>query len=293
MIKLKKFIAALLSTLILATAAGAFPPPPPRHGQVGPPPPPPAPYHHHRHHYCDDAGLFGGLAVGLLIGAIASSNQDMAAAKDADEKRVYERECAEVSEAARQLVNAQCSNFMQIVNNLGPDHALEDIDNYWQSQGHPTLQDVNVPKRTITVSGFQQHMSLKYDIDRANSIVTVTATAPAYKVSESRSMPYIYAPPTPPVQKIKSTEHLIGFSVSEEARSLDGHLLVTGVQKATAASYVGLKDGAVLYAVDGNDTAKVSAAQMEAYINKRAEAGAIVKLTFSDGDARKTAEIKP
>lgn len=289
---LKKFIAALLSMLILATAAGAVPPPPP-------PPLPPHPFgppvpRHHRHHYCDDAGLFGGLAVGLLIGAIASSNKDMATAKDADEKRVYERECAEVREAARQLVNAQSSNFMQIVNSLGPDHALEDIDNYWQAHGHPTLQDVNVPQRTITVSGFQQHMSLKYDIDRANSTVTVTATAPAYNVTESRTMPYIYTPPASPAQtKTQSTERLLGFSVSEEARSLDGHLLVTEVQQATAASYVGLKDGAVLYAVDGNDTAQVSVAQMEAYINKRAEAGAVVKLTFSDGNGRKTAEIKP
>ena len=49
----------------------------------------------------------------------------------------------------------------------------------------------------------------------------------------------------------------------------------------------------VLCAVDGNSTANVSAAQMEAYVGSRAAAGAAVKLTLADGGARRTLELRP
>ena len=63
---MKKFIAALLAVLVAATSAAAYPPPPPPR-RYGPPPPPPPPHHHrHPHDYCDDAALFGGLAVGPI-----------------------------------------------------------------------------------------------------------------------------------------------------------------------------------------------------------------------------------
>ena len=150
---MKKFIAALLAVLVAATSAAAYPPPPPPR-RYGPPPPPPPPHHHrHPHDYCDDAGLFGGLAVGLMIGALASSQQEQAAAqanaKAEEERRAYEREVSEIRDAARQLAEAQSVNVMQIISKLGPDHALEDLDNYWQANGRPTLQDVNRPPRGI------------------------------------------------------------------------------------------------------------------------------------------------
>ena len=175
---MKKFIAALLAVLVAATSAAAYPPPPPPR-RYGPPPPPPPPHHHrHPHDYCDDAGLFGGLAVGLMIGALASSQQDQAAAREAEQQRVFEREVAEVREAARKLAEAQSVNVTEIISKLGPDHALEDLDNYWQAHGQPTLQDVNRPPRTLKIAGFSQNMRLLYDIDRERSTVTVTVSSP-------------------------------------------------------------------------------------------------------------------
>ena len=163
---MKKFIAALLAVLVAATSAAAYPPPPPPR-RYGPPPPPPPPHHHrHPHDYCDDAAIFGGLAVGLMIGALASSQQDQAAAREAEQQRVFEREAAEVREAARKLAEAQSANVTEIISKLGPDHALEDLDNYWQAHGQPTLQDVNRPPRTLKIAGFSQNMRLLYDIDR-------------------------------------------------------------------------------------------------------------------------------
>ena len=176
---MKKFIAALLAVLVAATSAAAYPPPPPPR-RYGPPPPPPPPHHHrHPHDYCDDAALFGGLAVGLMIGALASSQQDQAAAREAEQQRVFERETAEVREAARKLAEAQSVNVTEIISKLGPDHALEDLDNYWQAHGQPTLQDVNRPPRTLKIAGFSQNMRLLYDIDRERSTVTVTVVPPA------------------------------------------------------------------------------------------------------------------
>ena len=81
---------------------------------------------------------------------------------------------AEVREAARKLAEAQSVNVTEIISKLGPDHALEDLDNYWQAHGQPTLQDVNRPPRTLKIAGFSQNMRLLYDIDRERSTVTVT-----------------------------------------------------------------------------------------------------------------------
>ena len=293
---MKKFIAALLAVLVAATSAAAYPPPPPPR-RYGPPPPPPPPHHHrHPHDYCDDAGLFGGLAVGLMIGALASSQQEQAAAqanaKAEEERRAYEREVSEVRDAARQLAEAQSVNVMQIISKLGPDHALEDLDNYWQANGRPTLQDVNRPPRKLKIAGFSQNMTLLYDINREQSTVTVTVSAPDYHVSESRTMPYVYAPPAAPAAG-GGVEKLLGFTVSDDSRSREGFLVVTSVVPSTVAAYAGVKSGSVLCAVDGNSTANVSAAQMEAYVGGRAAAGAAVKLTLADGGARRTLELRP
>lgn len=287
---MKKFIAALLAVLVAATSAAAYPPPPPPR-RYGPPPPPPPRHHRHPHAYCDDAALFGGLAVGLMIGALANSQQDQAAAREAEQQRVFEREAAEVREAARKLAEAQSVNVTEIISKLGPDHALEDLDNYWQAHGQPTLQDVNRPPRTLKIAGFSQNMRLLYDIDRERSTVTVTVSAPEYNVTESRTMPYVYAPPA--AQASGGVEKLLGFTVSDGSRSPEGFLVITSVVPSTVAAYAGVKSGSVLCAVDGNSTANVSAAQMEAYVGSRAAAGAAVKLTLADGGARRTLELRP
>lgn len=288
---MKKFIAALLAVLVAAASAAAYPPPPPPRRYGPPPPPPPPHYHRHPHDYCDDAALFGGLAVGLMIGALASSQQDQAAAREAEQQRVFEREAAEVRDAARKLAEAQSVDVTEIISRLGPDHALEDLDNYWQAHGQPTLQDVNRPPRTLKIAGFSQDMRLLYDIDRERSTVTVTVSAPEYNVSESRTMPYVYAPPA--AQPSGGVEKLLGFTVSDDSRSPEGFLVVTSVVPSTVAAYAGVRSGSVLCAVDGGSTADVSAAQMEAYIGGRAAAGAAVKLTLADGGARRTLELRP
>ena len=92
---MKKFIAALLAVLVAATSAAAYPPPPPPR-RYGPPPPPPPPYHHrHPHDYRDDAAIFGGLAVGLMIGALADF------AREADREQWWK-------EVQKQDAEAEC-----------------------------------------------------------------------------------------------------------------------------------------------------------------------------------------
>ena len=74
---------------------------------------------------------------------------------------------------------------------------------------------------------------------------------------------------------------------------IDGACRVAMAKASTVAAYAGVKSGSVLCAVDGNSTANVSAAQMEAYVGGRAAAGAAVKLTIADGGARRTLELRP
>ena len=104
-------------------------------------------------------------------------------------------------------------------------------------------------------------------------------------------MPYVYAPPA--AQASGGVEKLLGFTVSDGSRSPEGFLVITSVVPSTVAAYAGVKSGSVLCAVDGNSTANVSAAQMEAYVGGRAAAGAAVKLTLADGGARRTLELRP
>lgn len=85
---------------------------------------------------------------------------------------------------------------------------------------------------------------------------------------------------------------ILGFSVQPQQRTAEGYMIVDKVTPATAAAYVGIKSGAVIYSIDGNSTAQVGVDQLYAYAEKRWTEDATIEVVFSDGETQKTARIK-
>lgn len=214
--------------------------------------------------------------------------QSQAEANAIARQQAYERKVNEVRNAARDIAAAQSSHVMQIISQVGPEYALQDLNSYWQAQGQATFLDARTPS-VLKVAGFQQELTILYTVDPSRQSVTVTVNAPQYDISESSTAQYT---PPAPAAPAKAAAKVMGFTVADDARSPEGFLLVRDVTPATAAAYVGLKNGAVLYQVDGYSTAQVGVEQMNAYIEGRAAADAVVEITFSDGGKQKTAQIK-
>ncbi len=309
---------ALILALTLATAAAAAPPPPgyghgPNPGHVpgwGPPPPPPKMYHGPRpaprwtppprHYYYggrhydrwygyDDGWFAGGLGLGILVSAMLNNQAQMQAQADAQAReQAYALKMSQVSSAATNIASQQSAHVMQIISQAGPDQALADLNNYWHSQGQATFLDARTPVSVLKVAGFQQDLTLVYTVDRTTNNVTVSVLSPQYNITQTSTAQY--TPPAPVLPK--ETSKLLGFTLTDDARTPEGFLIVQSLVPATAAAYAGVKNDAVLYKVDGNSTAQVNVAQLNAYLQNRAAANAIVAVTFSDNGKQKTANIK-
>lgn len=279
--------------------------PPIRPGHHLPPPPPPPPRYYHRYHHWHDDWFFGGLGIGLIIGALSNSGSS-----DYSAQRDYERRADEVRRAARETADRQSAHLVEIISRIGSQSALYELNEYWQSQGQTTSLDTSDPVRSLRVSGFQQDLTIVYWLDRAAGEETVTVSAPAYNVSESASARYTEPPgmeteyplraqrPAPPAPAPKLPPQMagaferLGFTLDEKARTADGRLIVQSVTPSSVAAHEGIAKGATLYSIDGNSTAQVSVEQLCAFIERRAAAGASVKVAFSDGGKQKTVKMQ-
>lgn len=279
--------------------------PPIRPGHHLPPPPPPPPRYYHRYHHWHDDWFFGGLGIGLIIGALSNSGSS-----DYSAQRDYERRAEEVRRAARETADQQSRHLVEIISRIGSQSALYELNEYWQAQGQTTSLDTSDPIRSLRVSGFQQDLTIVYWLDRAAGEETVTVSAPAYNVSESASARYTEPPgmeteyqlraqrPAPPAPAPKLPPQMagaferLGFTLDEKARTADGRLIVQSVTPSSVAAHEGIAKGATLYSIDGNSTAQVSVEQLCAFIERRAAAGASVKVTFSDKGKEKTVSMQ-
>lgn len=284
---------------------GIGPRPPIRPGHHLPPPPPPPPRYYHRYHHWHDDWFFGGLGIGLIIGALSNSGSS-----DYSAQRDYERRAEEVRRAARETADQQSRHLVEIISRIGSQSALYELNEYWQAQGQTTSLDTSDPIRSLRVSGFQENLTIVYWLDRSAREETVTVTAPAYNVSESASSRYTEPPgteaplelrqqqPAPPAPEpplppeTASAFKRLGFTLDENARTPQGHLIIQSVTPSTVAAYTGMTKGATLYKIDGNTTAQVSVEQLCAFIERRAAAGASVKVTFSDKGKEKTVSMQ-
>ncbi|HIT04514.1 MAG TPA: PDZ domain-containing protein [Candidatus Caccocola faecipullorum] len=284
---------------------GIGPRPPIRPGHHLPPPPPPPPRYYHRYHHWHDDWFFGGLGIGIIIGALSNSGSS-----DYNAQRDYERRAEEVRRAARETAEQQSRHLVEIISRIGSQSALYELNEYWQAQGQTTSLDTSDPVRSLRVSGFQENLTIVYWLDRAANEETVTVTAPAYNVSESASARYSEPPgtepplalrpqqPAPPAPapnlppEMASAFGRLGFTLDEKARTPDGRLIVQSVTPSSVAAHTGMKKGATLYSIDGNSTAQVSVEQLCAFIERRAAAGASVKVAFSEDGRQKTVKMQ-
>lgn len=280
--------------------------PPIRPGhRLPPPPPPPPPRCYHRYHHRHDDWFFGGLGIGLIIGAL--SNSGSSGSSGCSAQRDCERRAEEVRRAARETADMQSAHLVEIISRIGSQSALYELNEYWQAQGQTTSLDTGDPVRSLRVSGFREDLTIVYRLDRAVGEETVTVSAPAYNVSESASARYrepqgMEAQPSlraqPPAPKPKPPHKMagafgrLGFTLDENARTPKGHLIVQSVDPSSVAARTGMAKGATLYRIDGNTTAQVSVEQLCAFIERRAAAGASVKLVFSDGGKQKTVKMQ-
>lgn len=276
--------------------------PPIRPGHHLPPPPPPPPRYYHRYHHWHDDWFFGGLGIGLIIGALSNSGSS-----DYSAQRDYERRAEEVRRAARETADMQSAHLVEIISRIGSQSALYELNEYWQAQGQTTSLDTSDPVRSLRVSGFQEDLTIVYWLDRAAGEETVTVSAPAYNVSESASaryrepqemeaqLPLRAQPPAPkpkPPHKTAGAFARLGFTLDEKARTADGRLIVQSVTPSSIAAHEGMTKGATLYSIDGNSTAQVSVEQLCAFIERRAAAGASVKVAFSENGRQKTVKMQ-
>lgn len=274
------------------------PPPPPSPGYrpgfrpVGPPPPPPPRYSggYNRGWYGDwNGGWYNdGFGVGILLGAIMSSQAQADAAAAAAQQQAYENKVAQIRSSAEETATRQSSHLAQLISQAGPDNALADLNAYWQAQGQTTFLDARSPISTLRATGFPQNMTIVYLLDRNIKNITVTVNAREYGVSQSSSVPYTLPLPT----LSKDAQRLLGFSLADSLRSPDGFFLIQDVIPGTAAAYAGIKNGAKLYKIDGWTTATVTAAQLNAYIESRAAQNGTAAITFSGAGGQKTVQIK-
>ncbi len=268
-----------------------------RPGHMPPPPPPPRYYHRHRRHW-HDGWFIGGLGLGLIIGALANSNSS-------SNERDYTRRAEEVRRAARETAEQQSRHVTEIIERIGAQPALYELNEYWQAQGQTTALDTSDPVRSLKVSGFQDGLTIVYRLDRAREDATVTVTAPAYSVSESVTErykePLAELSPASPIRAVKAggspaalneAFKRLGFMLAEEARTPQGCLIIQSVVPATAAAYAGVTKGAALLEIDGSSTAQVSVEQLCSFINRRAASDAVVQITVSENGREKTVRLQ-
>lgn len=229
----------------------------------------------------------GGVGIGVLLGALLN-NHSQARADAQAKQQAYEQKVSEVNAAAVSTVQEQCARLVQMLSQTSPEKALKELDEYWHAQGEATFLDGRTPVSVLKVAGFEPSMTLLYTVNTETKNATVTVNAPEYNVSQSSTAPYT----PPPVVLTPNAEKLLGFTVSDAERTPEGFLIVSKVVPATAAAYIGMKNKAVLYKVDGNSSAQVSVAQLYAYIDGRAKNNAAITVTFSAGGKQKSGRIK-
>lgn len=274
-----KFIALLLTFSITSPTVK------PALAWHGPPPP-----HHYHHHHSDNSAAWGlgGLAAGLILGAVVTSNSKERKPKEPTITDVEERLSAFSAQA---VVEAQ-----KTIAQYGIEDGLAKIKDYWTQRSYDTIYDPIELK--LSVADSKNLFKMTYIIDTDTPSIYVTVIHRASGKNSSR-----HAGLNPPgftqkqqdklhLEQTRSSLDLLGFSLSD--KRTNGYLTVAEVEEGTAAYYVGLRAGTPIIAIDGNKTTQMMHDQMQAYAIKRAETGNTIKVQFkTNGGVLKTAVIKP
>ena len=249
--------------------------------------PPPVVHHYHDNDNSAAWGL-GGLAAGLILGAVVAGSSTPKESKP-KEPAITDIEERLSAFSAQAVVEAQ-----KAIAQFGIEDGLSKINDYWTQHSYDTIYDPIELKLSVVDS--KNLFKLTYIIDRDTPSIYVTVIHRASGKNASRhaglNPPELARKQQNPLAQARNSLDLLGFSLAD--KRVNGYLTVAEVEEGTAAYYVGLRAGTPIVAIDGNKTTQMMQDQMQAYVTKRAETGNTVKVQFmTKGGVLKTAVLKP
>lgn len=284
---MKKRAVALSLVISVVTAfagpAGAYYCPPPGHGY-------PRPVHNHRYHYYYDDDYYYDhynsvaitYGIGVLLGTIAANNNA------AEQARQQERDkkIASVRDRCKEAVATETGHVAELIEGTGLKNTLEFLHNYWNAKGMRTFLEDRNNIAILTISGFEDNVKVEYTFMKDYQEVTVKASSSEYKIAEEKKA--YYKEPLPRSE----LSMILGLDLADSLRSASGYLMAQNVVKGTAAAFAGIVPGDAVIKIDAYDTKNIDAARISAYIAARAQAKALLKVTFMHEGKKKTADIQ-
>lgn len=252
---------------------------------------PPTQYHYHYDNDNSAAWGLGGLAAGLILGAIISDSE-----KSKEDAKPKEPEITDIEERLTAFSAQTIIEAKKAIERYGIDEGLSKINDYWMAEAYDTIYDPIALR--LSISDSKKLFKCTYSIDKMIPELEVTVTHRATGKSSYRHVKldrscYKRSQSEPQNQTAtRSTLETLGFSLSNNRSN--GYLTVAEVAEGTAAFYAGLRAGTAIVAIDGNKTTQMMQDQMQAYVMKRAETGNTISVQFmSNGGVLKTVVLKP
>ena len=284
---MKKRAVALSLVISVVTAfagpAGAYYCPPPR--QVYP-----RPVHNHRYHYYYDDEYYYDhynsvtftYGIGMLLGTIAANND---AAEQARQQE-RERKITSVRDRCREAAATETGHVAELIEGTGLKNTLEFLQNYWNAKTMRTFLEDRNNIAILTITGFEDNVKVEYTFMKEYKEVTVKASSSEYKIAEEKKA--YYKEPLPRSE----LSLILGMDLADALRSASGYLVAQNVVKGTASAFAGIAPGDAVIKIDAYETKSVDAARISAYVSARAQAKALLKVTFMHEGKKKTAEIQ-
>lgn len=258
--------------------------PGPRHGYCpdrwGPGP------RHYRHSYHNDDWWWipGGIILGGLIldGMNNSSTNDAARL---EELKARDKKTQEIKSYCADTVQKELGHAADNIAQVGLPAYLEQMRRYWETKGMPPFLDDRPNIAILTVSGLKDNVKLEYTVLKDFKELTVRATNAEYQISEERKT--YYKDPLP----VASTRKYLGVDLAP-VRDGKGNAVAGEVAPGTAAAYAGISPGDAIVRIDAYQTSALGADRINAYVEHRAQAHSLLKITFMHLGKPKTVEIQ-
>ena len=174
----------------------------------------------------------------------------------------------------------------ELIEGTGLKNTLEFLQNYWNAKTMRTFLEDRNNIAILTITGFEDNVKVEYTFMKEYKEVTVKASSSEYKIAEEKKA--YYKEPLPRSE----LSLILGMDLADALRSASGYLVAQNVVKGTASAFAGIAPGDAVIKIDAYETKSVDAARISAYVSARAQAKALLKVTFMHEGKKKTAEIQ-
>ncbi len=244
--------------------------------------------HHHHHHYhrheSDNTGAIVAAGVlGLLVGAAIADSSKSEPAKPAP----AETPKPDYQQKAKDILDTELKFLVETIERKGEGRALEYIDDYWHNKSVPTLYKFGDTVSSLQVADVHNGFSVLYLVDVGRAEATVRVEQPDNDIKEERTRGYIRT-----AESIVDLQKKIGFTLSDGSRDEHRYMKALSVVQGTAAWYLGIRTGTVIYSIDRIDTSQTDYRHIAQYIAESSEAHATIEITIMQNGAKKNCLIK-